>query len=178
MLKRGWPLLRPNQFQPGWKTTGAFTVVPYGAPDGYPAIVDAPPSGMKQFFAGGRSDVNTAAQEIDVSANASDIDTGRVACDVSAWLGGYFGQEDSAQLTIEFRSNTAVNLKSITLGQVTALERSNQTVLRYRSSTLPVPAQTRRIHAELILMRKSDAGPWNDGYADNLSIILHGLDRR
>jgi len=26
--------------------------------------------------------------------------------------------------------------------------------------------------------RKSDAGPWNDGYADNLSIILHGLDGR
>ena len=162
---------------PGWKTTGAFTVVPYGAPDGYPAVVDTPPSGMKQFFAGGRSDVSTAAQEIDLSANANDIDTGRVTCDASAWLGGYSGQEDSAKLTVEFRSNTAVNLKSITLGPVTALERSNQTGLRYRSSSLPVPAQTRRIHAELILTRKSDAGPWNDGYADNLSLILHGLDQ-
>jgi len=39
-----------------------------------------------------------------------------------------------------------------------------------------VPAKTRRIHAELILTRKSDAGPWNDGYADNLSVILYGLD--
>ena len=99
-------------------------------------------------------------------------------CDVSAWLGGYSDQEDSAQLTIEFRSNTAVNLNSITLGPVTTLERSNQTGLRYRSSSLPVPAKTGRIHAELLLMRKSDAGPWNDGYADNLSIILHGLDGR
>ena len=62
---------------PGWQTSGGFTVVPYGAPGGYPAIVDTPPSGMKQFFAGGRPDVSTAAQEIDLSANASDIDTGR-----------------------------------------------------------------------------------------------------
>ena len=71
-----------------------------------------------------------------------------------------------------------MNLKSITLGPVTALERSDQTGLRYRSSSLPVLAQTRRIHAELILMPKSDAGPWNDGYADNLGIVLNGLDGR
>jgi hypothetical protein len=101
-----------------------------------------------------------------------------VMCEVSAWLGGYSDQEDCAKLAIEFRNNTTVNLKSITLGPVTALERSNQTGLRFRGSSLPVPAKTRRIHAELILTRKSDAGPWNDGYADNLSIILHGLDVR
>ena len=157
-------------FQPRRRVYGR----PLRSAGGYPAIVDTPPRGTKQFFAGGRNDVSTAAQDIDLSANANDIDTGRIICDVSAWLGGYSDQEDSAKLTIEFRSNTTVNLKSITLGSVTALERSDQTGLRYRSSSLSVLARTRRIHAELILTRKSDAGPWNDGYADNLSIILHG----
>src|SRR4029077_1433915 len=73
---------------PGWSTTGGFTVVPYGAPEGYPTVSEAPPNGMKQFFTGGRDAVSTAIQEIEVSSNASDIDAGTVICDISAWLGG------------------------------------------------------------------------------------------
>jgi hypothetical protein len=37
-----------------------------------------------------------------------------------------------------------------------------------------VPTQTRRIQAALLLTRKTNAGQFNDGYADNLSIILRG----
>jgi len=157
---------------PGWKTTGGFTVVPYGAPEGYPTVSEAPPSGMKHFFTGGHDAVSTGIQEIEVSRSASDIDAGKVICDISAWLGGYFDQGDEATLTVEFRDNAARKLKTVMLGPVTALERAKQTGLKLRNSSVSVPTQTRRIHIELVLTRKPGAGSCNDGYADDLSIIL------
>ncbi len=157
---------------PGWRTSGGFTVVPYGAPEGYPTVSEAPPNGMKRFFSGGRDAISTAIQEIEVSSNASDIDASKVICDISAWLGGYFDQDDQARLTVEFRNNVARSLKTVILGPVTALERAERTGLKLRNSSVSVPAQTRRIHVELVLTRKPGAGSCNDGYADNLSVIL------
>jgi hypothetical protein len=157
---------------PGWRTSGGFTVVPYGAPEGYPTVSEAPPNGMKRFFTGGRDAVSTAIQEIEVSNNASDIDAGKVICDISAWLGGYFDQDDQATLSIEFRNNAAMSLKTVLLGPVTALERAERTGLKFRKSSVSIPAQTRRIQVELVLTRKPGAGSCNDGYADNLSVIL------
>jgi eukaryotic-like serine/threonine-protein kinase len=159
---------------PGWTTSGAFTVVPYDAPAAYPALSQAPPNGLKQFFTGGPSGISTATQEIDVSVNAGEIDAGEVMCDISAWLGGYSDQEDDARFTVDFRNGAAAGLKKITLGPVTALERADQTGFKFRSSSMLVPAQTRRIQAALLLTRKTNAGQFNDGYADNLSIILRG----
>ncbi|HEY2714453.1 MAG TPA: protein kinase [Chthoniobacterales bacterium] len=158
---------------PGWRTTGGFTVVPYGAPEGYPTVTEASLNGMKQFFTGGRDAVSTAIQEIAVSSNANDIDAGKVICDISAWLGGYFDQDDEATLTVEFRNDAASNLKSVVLGPVTALERAKQTGLKFRNSSVSVPAKTRRICVKLVLTRKPGAGSCNGGYADNLSVILH-----
>src|SRR5207302_2915628 len=112
---------------PGWRTTGGFTVVPYGAPEGYPTASEAPPNGMKHFCTGGHDAVSTAIQEIEVSSNANDIDAGKVICDTSAWLGGYLDQDDEATLTVEFRNKPARNLKTVMLGPVTALERAKQT---------------------------------------------------
>ena len=55
---------------------------------------------------------------------------------------------------------------------VTPLERLNQTGFKFRSRTVSVPVHTRSIHAELTLKRKTNGGPYNDGYADNLSVVL------
>lgn len=157
---------------PGWRTSNGFTVVPYGAPQGYPTVNEGPPNGMKHFFAGGRDAVSTGIQEIEVPGNLSDIDAAKVICDISAWLGGYFDQDDEATLTVEFRNSAAKNLKTVMLGPVTALERAKQTGLKFRNRSVLVPAQTRRIHVELVLTRKPGAGSCNDGYADNLSVVL------
>lgn len=157
---------------PGWRTTNEFTVVPYGAPEGFPTGNEAPPNGMKHFFTGGHDAVSTAIQEIEISSKANDIDAGEVICDISAWLGGYFDQDDDATLTVEFRNMAAGKLKTVMLGPVTSLERAKQTGLKFRNSSVAVPAQTRRIHVELVLTRKPGAGSCNDGYADNLSVIL------
>ena len=159
---------------PGWITSGAFTVVPYDAPADYPSLSQAPPDGRKQFFTGGLSGISTATQAIDVSANAGEIDAGQVTCDISAWLGGYSDQDDDARFTVDFRNDAATGLKKITLGPVTALERANQTGFKFRRSSVVVPAQTRSIQAGLVLTRKTNAGQFDDGYADNLSIILRG----
>lgn len=158
---------------PDWRITNGFTVVPYGAPQGYPTANEAPPNGMRHFFTGGRDAVSSGTQEIEVSSNASDIDAGKVSCDISAWLGGYFDQDDDAILTVEFRNSDARSLRSAVLGPVTALERAKQTGLKFRNRSVSVPAQTRSIHVELVFTRKPGAGSCNDGYADSLSVVLH-----
>lgn len=161
---------------PGWNTSGtAFTVVDYKQPgdsSGFPAINSHGPLDRgNQFFAGGFGTPTTASQDIDVSANAVDIDAGTVVCDIFAWLGGYLSDEDNARLTITFQDSSSTNLGlPQTLGPVTAAQRFNQTGLFYVRSTTTVPAQARRIHVELTMTRT--AGAFNDGYADSLSVVL------
>jgi hypothetical protein len=156
---------------PGWTTTSALTVVPYGSPGGFPTTAQGPADGGIQFFAGGNAAVSTATQDIDVSTHAADIDSGQVICDLSAWLGGFAEQTDDAVFSLTFRQNAATDLTTISVGPVTAEDRSNMTGLLQTSLVAAVPANTRSIHAVLTLTRQS-AGPFNDGYADRLSVIL------
>ena len=77
---------------PGWTISSAFTVVDYkpsGDPSGFPRVTDSvPPDGLKQFFAGGNAATSTATQQIDLTANATEINQGKVTYDLSGWLGG------------------------------------------------------------------------------------------
>ena len=157
---------------PGWVTTGPFTVVPYGAAGGFPTASDpGPPDRSNQFFAGGSGALSTASQDIDVSGNASDINQGRVTCDLSAWLGGFFTDQDNAMLQLIYFDG-ANDLGSFPIGPVTAAERGNQTGLLLRGVTaLPVPPNTTRIRLVLTMTRA--AGAFNDAYADSLSLVLH-----
>src|SRR5271169_665406 len=53
---------------PGWTTSSAFTVVPYGAAGGFPQTSDpGPPDRGVQFFAGGNAATSSATQDMDVS---------------------------------------------------------------------------------------------------------------
>ncbi len=157
---------------PGWVTTGPFTVVPYTAGGGFPTVSDpGPPDRSNQFFAGGSGALSTASQDIDVSGNASDINAGKVTCDLSAWLGGFFTDQDNAMLQLIYFDG-ANDLGSFPIGPVTAAERGNQTGLLLRGVTaLPVPPNTTRIRLVLTMTRA--AGAFNDAYADSLSLVLH-----
>ena len=79
---------------PGWSVTGTPTVIKYGtlarppsplsspAPTlpavlGFPREHDGPPDGGLQFFGGGNVATSTLAQTVDLSAAASEIDTGQ-----------------------------------------------------------------------------------------------------
>lgn len=159
---------------PGWTVSSAFTVVPYGAPGGFPTAAHGPPDGMSQFFAGGNAATSTATQDIDVSANAADIDAGNVVCDFSGYLGGFADQEDNATLTVIFNAANMTQISSSAIGPVTAANRSSLTELIARAHSVIVPPNTRSMRVSLAMQRVSSAGTFNDGYADSLSVILRG----
>src|SRR5262249_42444633 len=72
---------------PGWVVTGPFTAVQYGAPDFLTAADSARLGGGANFFAGGPTNpASAAAQTIDVSEAAPEIDAGRVTATLSALL--------------------------------------------------------------------------------------------
>jgi hypothetical protein len=156
---------------PGWVVTGPFTVVQYGAPDFLTAADSARLGGGANFFAGGPTNpASAAAQTIDVSQAAPEIDAGRVTATLSALLGGFATQEDRATVTATFISATAASLGTVRLQPVTAAERGSVTTLIPRSASGAVPAGTRGIAVRIDAIR--DAGAYNDGYIDNVSLTL------
>lgn len=157
---------------PGWKGTGQFNVVRYGATNGYPALdVVGPANRGRNFFAGGPDgNISSAMQEVDVSSDASAIDAGKEATVLSGWLGGYQSQSDSAMVGAEFVNAQGGVISMLTLGPVLAAERNSTTCFMEKTTRGPVPAGTRRIRVT-ITMRRTE-GTSNDGYADNLSLTL------
>jgi alpha-L-arabinofuranosidase len=156
---------------PGWTPSSAFTVVPYGAMGGFPQPGDpGPPNRGIQFFAGGNAASSTATQDIDLSANAADINAGIVRYNLSGWLGGYLTDGDNAQVTITFFDNANNVLGTAAIGPITPANRNNATGLFYTQSKGPMPVNTSRIHVVLTMTRTN--GTFDDGYADNLSLIL------
>jgi hypothetical protein len=175
---------------PGWTSTSTFTVVPYDTPagtTGFPKTTDpGPPDRGLQFFAGGSNVpapvyatvTSTATQEIDVAANATEINNESVGYALSAYLGGYATQPDNARVRLNFFHDTNL-LGTTNLGPVTTTDRDPDaggsktpiTALLFRSKTGQVPIGTTRIQVQLI-MTKFTGGNSNDGYADNLSLSL------
>jgi len=108
---------------------------------------------------------------IDVSAAAPVIDAGRASYALSAYLGGFSGQNDGAVLTVTFRpAEGGAPLGSASLGPVTQAERGGETGLLPRTSQGTVPPGTRTL--DVLLQMTRSEGAYNDGYADNLSFVL------
>jgi hypothetical protein len=160
----------PDAWLPGWWDPGYLTVVQYDSPDGYPTSSDpGPPNRGANFFAGGWTSEDTAASwTVDLNPLGSDIDAG-VSWTLTGWLGGYVQQEDSASVTASFRDGSGGELRATTIGPVTAADRGQATGLLERSSTGTVPPGSREVVVTLAATR---AEGYNDGYADNLSLVL------
>ncbi len=156
---------------PGYTTTGAFTVTQYAAGGGFPNATDPGPAvrGLN-FFSGGVSEFSSASQLVDISAEAAAIDLGSVQFDLSAFLGGFSSQNDNAALVINFLDGFNAVISSASIGPVSNIDRSDLTSLLFRQLIGLVPASTRFIDIDLNLTRT--AGSFNDGYADNLSLVL------
>lgn len=157
---------------PGWTTTGNFTVVEYGAPGGFPAPNDpGPPSRGANFFAGGVSNgLSEASQVIDLSSIASAVDASCVTFALDGYLGGFDGQGDNATLTVTFRDAGNASLGSAAIGPVDSAARAGLTGLVLRSTSGAVPSGTRNVLVSLVMTRTD--GSYNDGYADNLRLVL------
>ena len=158
----------------GFASTGQFTVVQYGAGGGFPQPTDPGPTDRGlNFFAGGPSAaVSTGSQVILVGEASVAIDGGNVNYDLSAWLGGFSTQDDNAVLTLAFLDTDSAQLGSTSLGPVTEPERGGNTGLLFLDQMGLVPAGTRSIDVTLTLTREE--GSYDDGYADNLSLVLSG----
>jgi hypothetical protein len=156
---------------PGWTVESTFTAVAYGTPD-FPTAADATAlGGGANFFAGGPGGATSAAtQVVDVSGAAAEIDAGKVAATLGAQLGGYSSQTDRATVTATFLTPENNATGSVTLPPVTATDRNSVTGLIARTASGAVPLGTRKISVRIDATR--DAGSYNDGYIDNVSLVL------
>jgi hypothetical protein len=154
---------------PGWITTNGFTVGAYGVSSGVPT--NCPGPGTNYFAGGPGTALSSAYQFISLTNAAAQVDTGGVLADLTGYLGGWSSQDDNGILKAEFTDGVKTNiLGSLTLGPVMAIDRTNQTVFLYRENISLVPTGARLVKLTLTMTRS--AGSYDDGYADNLSLVL------
>jgi hypothetical protein len=157
----------------GWTASGPESSIEaeeYGAPD-FPAATDPSPITRGNHFFRGSANPNVDAhQEIDVTPFAARIATG-LHFKIQAHLGGYADQDDHASIVIRLLAADGTALDTSTLGGPLAAERLGMTGLVGCSLDGKLPEATRRIDVHLVMRRAGGTG--NDGYADNLSLVLH-----
>jgi CSLREA domain-containing protein len=159
---------------PNWQTGAQLmTAVPYNSAGGFPSVLTDPVSAIHgdNFFAGGNSVGAGGTQVIDLSALSAGIDGGGVNYAFSADLGGFQNQADSATVEVDFLNGSSQLLSQVILGPVTAADRGNLTSLLHRSAAGQVPVNTRSV--ELFVNMSSTNGPFNDGYVDNITLVLN-----
>jgi hypothetical protein len=158
---------------PRWSTSGNLTQVAYGATGGFPEVTTGGQlNGGHAFFAGGPSNpMSSASQDVNVASAASQIDASQVKVTLSALLGGFGGQEDSATVTAKFLGGGGEAIgDAVTIGPVTDAQRGGKTTLVPAGATRDVPPHTRRIMVTIAATRTG--GVYNDGSADNVSLTL------
>jgi hypothetical protein len=171
--ERGYPGYEstPDAWVPGWFDAGYFTVVEYGSPDGYPTSSDPGPEDRgENFFAGGEAnEASEATWTVDLSPLASEIDAG-ATWTLTGWLGGYASQNDRAWVSATFLDASDTTLSDGTIGPVSASDRGEVTGLLERETSGTVPAGARKAVVTVYTARSDGSG--NDGYADNLSLVI------
>jgi hypothetical protein len=162
---------------PKWTTSNGhnFTAVVYGTSGGFPASKGPglPTKHGKNFFAGGPVESVTsevAVQTVNLKPYLAAIQSGSEPFTASAWLGGYSGQSDNAELEITWKHGKNPVGTDVILGPVTESDRGGVTKLLQRTATGTVPATANHAYVQLIMSPIS--GGYNDGYADNLSLTL------
>ncbi len=165
---------RPR-FGDGWiNADSPFQQVDYGTP-GFPSLrVGADVGGGRAFVRstaiGGTSRL---LETLDLTRNATEVDTGLLALHLAGWFGGLGSDPDLARLTATCRNQKGQILPggSFSVGDVSFLQRNNQSTLLPREGVFRIPAATRSILLELTMENRS-----NDGsiaaLADNLSVQL------
>ncbi|HEX4794049.1 MAG TPA: SdrD B-like domain-containing protein [Humisphaera sp.] len=155
----------------GWTANGTPTVVKYGAPNFPSSTSPGPTARGKNFFAGGPNNSESDLfQTIDVSSISSLIDGGQIKYTLSGFLGGFSSQADEVTLFANFKNGANFSGDQASVGPVTAAQRANATGLLSRNTTGTVPPGTRFIQVQQHFDRLS--GAYNDGYADNISLVL------
>jgi hypothetical protein len=161
----------------GWERTGEFNQVQYGA-DAFAKTADlnidkkGPSSETpgKAYFAGGNTATSTGTQVIDVSGAGGWIDGGSRTYQLQGFLGGFESQADFAVVNVTFQDANGRALGTAQIGPVSPLTRNSRTALIFSQTHGTVPKGTRKVQVKVTLTRIE--GNYNDGYADDLSLVL------
>lgn len=125
-------------------------------------------SGQNYFFAGAGPNAELQ-QDVDVSDQASDIDTGDLQFTFTGYVRSFDQTDpDEAQIILEYRDGSGTVLDTYDSGPTTS---TSSWLLLDDERTAPVG--TRVIRVRLISTRNS--GTNNDGYFDNLSLETSGI---
>lgn len=161
---------------PGWDPFGNFTVVAYGTGGGFPTKAEGSRiSGQHQFFTTGAYDTiydecDTAIQFITIRGRNSPIDSGHVKVILSARLGTYDSQTDTAHVTLSFRDGNNEQLTTPHSGSLALIpvSHTNGTFkLETASRVLPQKARILRV-----ILSASNTQGYCDAYFDNVSVKI------
>lgn len=158
-----------------WTVTSNFSAVQYAAGGGgdLNSSISTAVGGGNNYFAGGPSNAAASAQQlINVADLAAAIDGGGLGFAFSALIGGFATQDDNMVISAIFLDAGAATLGTQSLGPVTQGDRGGVSNLLLRSVNGFVPVGTRSIEIDMQASRLQ--GSYNDGYADNLSLLLAG----
>jgi hypothetical protein len=162
-------------FAPGsWEiVTGELDALQYGAAGGYPGAGSPGPAQRgANFFAGGNHPTTIGGQTFSLAQIAGAVDAGQVTYHVSGYFGGFLAEADTAYLEVNFQDANRFFIDQVLVGGPTALDRQNLTGLFFASKQGTLPASTRFLQIRVHMDRVTGAA--NDGYADNLSLVLLG----
>ena len=160
----------PDASVPGWDDPSWMTTIVYGAGDGFPTPADILPEdhGRNFFSGGGTAEATWIEQSIPLAPLRTEI-AGGIRYELSAWLGGHADQEDRSSFSATFYDATDEALETVMLGPVTVEDRQGTTAFRFVDAGGKVPVEAHRVVVRL--QAEAETGT-NDGYADNLSLIL------
>jgi hypothetical protein len=149
-----------------------LTSDPYSSVPAPALLPGAPDPGTYLFWGGndydGVSLASTTTQATQV-VGVSSLNPGGLPFELSAWLGGYTAQTDSAVVTATFQDASGTDLGSASIGPVTESDRGGVTELLPQAWYGTVPASTVQV---LVTIASTGAGLSIDGLADNLSLTI------
>ena len=125
------------------------------------------------FFTGGEVGPSPAGatQVVALKAYTAWAAAGKAKFTLSGWFGGFSDQRDYSTLTVTWENaQGAVVGKPTVIGDVTHGQRKNLTGLLARSKSGSVPKAATQALLRLKMVRLD--GGYDDGYADNLGLVL------
>lgn len=157
---------------PGWTPSGNFTVASYVNTAGLPSLASpgSPTRGLNFFVGGPTNQTATIQQVIDLHLLTDLIDASRAEFDLSGWLGGSGNQDDSALLIAVFNDANGDSLSTATIAGPTSAVRGNQSGMLFRSRQGVIPVGSRSVN--VIVLASRSVAPFNDGCADDLSLVV------
>ena len=153
---------------PGWIDNGTMTTWIYDVPD-YLQKTDPGPVDRGSNYFGGGSEDSTMHQEIDLTGIAEEIGWGNLTYSLTAYIGGYSGQNDCMEVLVEFFDSSGNLLLSGGIGPVYAADRNYTTGIHLNGVIGQVPADSAWVRVTLNAYLEYG---YNDAYADDVSLIL------